>query len=76
MTFLAILDLNTGSTNGPMVFNYNSVTGVGAADVNGGITVGVKAAGTGTNQHTTYQDGMTGGHGDPVIATGHALRLS
>jgi hypothetical protein len=49
---------------------------VGASDDNGGITVGVKDAGTGaTVGHTVVQDGSAGGHGDPLIATGHAVRV-
>jgi hypothetical protein len=78
MTFLAILDLNTGAAApGDIVLNYNSVTGVGASDVSGGITVGVKDAGTGAAvTHTTVQDGSGGGHGSPLIQTGHAILIS
>ena len=74
MTFQAVLQLNTGTAAGDIVFNYNSVTGVGASDVNSGITVGVKDVGAAG--HTVVQDGSTGGHGDPRIQTGHSVRLS
>jgi hypothetical protein len=74
MTFEAVLDLNTAGATGDILLNYDSVTGVGADDVSGGITVGVKAAGTGaTVANTVVQDGSTGGHGDPRIVSGHAI---
>jgi subtilisin family serine protease len=76
MTFQAILDLNTAGVPGDIVLNYRSVTGVGAGDVQGGITVGVKDAATVTTvSRTVVQDGSHGGHGNPLIATGHAIRF-
>jgi hypothetical protein len=77
MTFQTILDLNTGASRGGMTFNYVTVSMTGAGDDNGGITVGVKDMGTTTTtQHTVVQDGSGGGHGNPLIQTGHAIRVS
>jgi hypothetical protein len=70
MTWQVILDLNTGSFPGAIVFNYVTATGVGAQDDNFGITVGIKEAG---GRRTVVQDGSTGGHGDPRIGSGRAL---
>jgi hypothetical protein len=78
MTFQTVLNLNTGAASGDILFNYQNVTGTGDGPEDIGVTVGVKAAGTGPTTLTTLlEDGSKGfsATGDSRVQTGKAVRL-
>ena len=74
VTFQAILELDTGTRPGTILFNYpDLVTGVGGSDEGQDATIGIKAAGFQADNRLLVG---TAGNNSALVGTGKAIRIA